>query len=116
MALNYDMTRVSNIDLLHEDDKQWQISHSLIWATMSIGMGEITQKNFIEFFARLRFVYALLNVESDITVEDVQRRIGLSTNVSDETELQFVKRIGTLQLQTFRRTANSAIERTLQDA
>jgi hypothetical protein len=57
---------------------------------MSISMGSITTKNAEEFFMRIALVqsqYPLFYDEEQepvmITLEDIKRRIGLWTNVSD---------------------------------
>lgn len=78
-------------------------TNALIWATMGIGMREITEKNYKEFYSRLRYSDALdgnktlawdfeKREQRDYTLEDVKRHIGLSTNASNLTRNQFIKR------------------------
>jgi hypothetical protein len=65
------------------------VTNSLIWATMSVGIGEITEKNWKEFFVRLKAVEGvygplLYNGETNkslLTEKEVFNHIGLSTNV-----------------------------------
>lgn len=111
MSLDWNATAVKDVDTLHDDEAQWGITHDLIWATMSIGIREITDTNFIEFYARLKYVYKLIDAELNITPADVQRRIGLRTNANLETELQFIKRHGVHELRRNRNEAMGEINR-----
>ena len=92
----------------------------LIWATMVIGMGDITEKNYLEFFCRVQMYEALMGkmgwhtegsakfwTEMDKAfgwewregeswlskVEVIHANIGLGTNATRETRAQFVSRI-----------------------
>ena len=77
------------------------ITKCLVFATISVGIGEITEDNAPEFFARLRIVEELsgrfLSGPSTedlyIKPEDVHAHIGLSTNVSYETREEWAQRI-----------------------
>ena len=78
-------------------------THALIFLTMSVGMGAITEKNWTEFYARVRAEEKLHGarrtqklvdgkwVDCPITAQDVKDHIGLSTNVSRMTEAQWRK-------------------------
>jgi hypothetical protein len=93
MSLNWNMTKVEDLDALHAIDGEWAKSEALIWCSMAIGLGGIDKNNWAEFYARIVYVDRLIGyTDRTLTAEDVHRRIGLSTNVSDETELQFIKR------------------------
>jgi hypothetical protein len=150
MSLNYELTKIKDWkDLINEDGSVKGITEVLIFATMAVGIGHITQKNFMKFFERLRAHEAvsgpmtrerreivhhealfrvlreaegldLLTMDWDavdrlkkdnpdlhtkileltshtggrVTKEHVERHIGLTTNVSDETDAWFVKKIG----------------------
>lgn len=79
----------------HPGDKKkqrmWHITEALIWATISVDMGEITALNWKEFAARLRLVEQAngpffwdsndRKVPQYITPEQVKQHIGLKTNV-----------------------------------
>lgn len=120
MALHWDISKVKDTHLLHntapekggeppfpkgspediEGDVQWAITDALIWATMGVDMGSITEKNIDEFYTRLVMMVKasgpLLHKGGEpyhISYEDVRRRIGLSTNVSTKTPAQFNKRM-----------------------
>ena len=89
------------------------LTHQLIFATMSTGIGEITENTYQEFWARLVWVDRVSGhgdrktnewdkkskawVERDVTVADVKAHIGLSTNVWPmEKRAAWLKRIGTM--------------------
>lgn len=118
MALQYQLTRINGWQELcfHaalEDDPHRGIkkgdrvmtpfTEALIMFTMVVDMGEITEKNYVDFFDRLRFYELLhgriLSTHADFdgpkltSLEDVKRYIGLSTNVSFQPEVKWRKRI-----------------------
>ncbi len=82
------------------------VTNGLIWSTIFVGIGEITEDNVGEFAARLK-VYQEVNgdllVGKDektgksgpvpITTEDVVAHIGLRCNVSYESDTQFIKKL-----------------------
>ena len=67
----------------------------LAWASMGIGIGEITQLNYKEVYLRHLFVTKLSAYvnEMPITLEDVKKNIGLKTNVVNETKSKWLNRI-----------------------
>lgn len=98
----------------HEElwnDQNKHMTQTIIHLTMVVGMGEITEKNYKEFFRRIHFYERACGafmqkcvkgensqeenkiIDVPFTIADVKRYIGLRTNVSKETEKQFVKRI-----------------------
>jgi hypothetical protein len=117
MALtwNYDVKDLAAIGIGEDgDDNEWVISEVLIWASMGVGLGRITEKNWMDFYARLKFYESLSGsfiVGHDITPEDVYKRIGLSTNVSDETEHKFITRIAKNRLADLKYQAEKAVEK-----
>jgi hypothetical protein len=83
------------------------VTNALIWATIAVDLGEITETNAAEFFARLRFTEQidgpfLIRAEVDgvrpegaaayITAEEVWAHVGLCCNVSPKTRAQWMKR------------------------
>lgn len=111
MSLDWNATAIKDVETLHEDTEQWGITSDLVWATMSVGYNRITADNFIAFYARLKYVYALIEAELKITPADVERRIGLHTNANVETELQFIKRHGIGELRRNRNEAMGQLNR-----
>jgi hypothetical protein len=110
MSLNWNLTNIKNYEELcwqkNEDDtvKLNVVTESLIFIGMAIGIGKITEDNASEVFGRIsmyeKLFGATMCVFNDkgkeqvfITPEDVNAHIGLSTNVSKETEASFRKRM-----------------------
>src|ERR1035437_5992486 len=79
----------------------WAVTNALIWSTMGLFLGGITEKNVVEFATRLsiyqRVFGASLTVKGEprfISTQEVKAHIGLETNVSDESRAAFLKYIG----------------------
>jgi len=73
-------------------------TEALIWLTMAVGMGTITEKNWRQFYTRVSFVERVFGARRRnekgpvfIAPEDVKAHIGLTTNVSKMTDAQFTK-------------------------
>jgi hypothetical protein len=103
MPLTWDVSACADVDKV--TDTEWGITNTLILMTMSIGMGQITEKNAAEVYTRLRFLDKLYgppmrshNTETDewgeqsFTPQMVRDRIGLRCNVSLETRAAFMRR------------------------
>lgn len=121
MSLNWDLSAIKDRDDFvwveaKEDDpsrgikagekRMSPVTNALIWATLSVGWGEITEKNHVDWFHRLRLVELItgptLNRAANgrvisghsITLEDVRRHIGLRTNVfPKKTDAEFYKQL-----------------------
>ena len=101
MALHWDITNCKNMESLKvEETGEWAITHSLIWLTIAVDMGQITDKNIGEFYARTKVWEALTggmvkNGSEDyfLTFADIHKRIGLTTNVCNVTITNWFKRI-----------------------
>ena len=116
MSLNYDLGEIKNYDDLcwlpdevGEDGKKTfslnPVTRALTFHSSSIGMGEITKKNWKEFFIRVALYEAVEGaslhktgasypaIPRPITKEDVVNHIGLATNVSDISANEFHKRL-----------------------
>ncbi len=115
MALHWNIGDVKDHETLcledHEDGdgskKLTDATYSLVWATIPVGLGAITEKNWREFWVRLRFVEHLGNAyrfrfvddgeggkrRQDIyfTPEEVHAHIGLRTNASPMSKTAFLK-------------------------
>ena len=77
----------------------WQ-TDSLIWASMSIGMGSITKTNWREFYLRMLLdPFSRVHREAHIGKgdvigpQDVYNHIGLRTNASSKTRAQYLKQL-----------------------
>lgn len=95
MALNWNIQKCAHWKRLGTK-KEWPITNALVWATMAVGIREITKQNFEEFYRRLHLIekingtFLMQNGRPlFITREDVERRIGLYTNAGTITKRNF---------------------------
>lgn len=58
------------------------ITEAIVWATLTVGLGAITEDNWMEFYMRYCAVCGILRQEPSFTALDVKRHIGLTTNVT----------------------------------
>lgn len=123
MSLNYDLTKIENYEerctevatetvstFMRTHEKGATVlkplTHTLVFLSMSVGLGRITEKNWRKWYGRARTIEALggawrTRVEDDgthcplfLTPEDVHSHIGLSTNVLPaESDAKWRKRI-----------------------
>jgi hypothetical protein len=89
------------------------VTEALVWHTIGIGMGEISDENAADFYARVSLVETLFGASvskggepKPITREDVLAHVGLFTNASAETLSSFLKR----QSAEFHRAAKGRFE------
>lgn len=76
-------------------------THCLIFASMSVAMGSITEKNVKEFATRLNMLETAFGAfrrdgegkPTPFTFDEVKAHIGLRTNVSEEPNAAFNKRL-----------------------
>lgn len=78
------------------------MTENMVFMTMHIGMGQITEKNHLEWYTRAHLVELVLGpavykmedgkkTKIPIQLMDVKRHIGLGTNASTKTRSQFLK-------------------------
>ena len=100
MALNWNIEKIQNYKKMCWDgDNLNPVTNTLIWGCMSVGMSEITDKNWKDFYLRINFLEKmggtyLTNENGNyyITKKDVYNHIGLSTNVSNESRSKWLNR------------------------
>lgn len=115
MALHWNLEKIADHDKLWlpaptESDKDGCIlsgvTEALIWASMSVDLGSITEQNIPEWIWRLAFLQEISKADfllektaedkppksRNFTVEEVKRHIGLTTNVITESRAKFVRR------------------------
>ena len=97
MALHWNLNKIESDDAKFEERDgetfMHPITHALIFHTINVNMGEITEKNWKEFYSRVyawehTFGPLLRNEKLEevyITPDDVKDRIGLVTNVTTKT-------------------------------
>lgn len=87
MSLNWDISKVENYK--EKSDKNWNVLESLIWYSLSIGLGKITQHNVDEWLYRINRSI-LENGGTDFWKREwIEMFIGLRTNVSTATATEF---------------------------
>lgn len=105
MALTWDASRVKDWDKLKDDKHAQIVTEAIIFDTMWVGIGEITEKNAEEFFMRRKLWHVACELDGDVmygdarppyhvTLDDIKARIGLRTNVADTTGAEFMRRLG----------------------
>lgn len=67
------------------------VTHALIWRTMAVGIGSLTDKTAAEFATRNTIWCQLNGFANDLTIEQIHAHIGLRTNVSYETKAKWLK-------------------------
>jgi hypothetical protein len=101
MSLNYDLGGIENYkELLNPEGEPKQVTETLIWLTMTIGLEKITHQNWQDFYLRVYMYEKLFDPflstkegMRPITPKDIQRHIGLKTNSGSISYTQFLKRI-----------------------
>ena len=100
MSLNWNLKEIKNHKEVcwytddEGDEYMNRVTDTLIWCTMFVDIGEITEKNAPQFYARVRLIEVLQEspflweggidtprTPRHITLADVEAHIGLSTNV-----------------------------------
>jgi hypothetical protein len=104
MALHTNIGNCVNWEELNTD-ANYPMTERIYFVTLVTDLGEITDTNYGEFYARTK-VYGLITGDNSITLEDVKRRIGLTTNVSNRTTAQFLKRMSELAQREYQATQN----------
>ena len=105
MPLDFNWSKVENhkeVCWRRPDGQVNGVTESLIWATMTVGISEITNKNYEEFHRRLLEYDICSNTypittkkigSRHLTLEEVRKHIGLSTNASEVTRAAWEKRL-----------------------
>lgn len=99
MSLNWDVSKCEKSDELINEES-WGVTNGIIWMMLMIDMGNITKENIDEVNNRAQIYQRLkggmlskvttkedgsrTSEEVFITREDIERRIGLTTNVSND--------------------------------
>jgi hypothetical protein len=91
MALHWDMTKVIEKDVLMSDENWNQTTH-VIFMLMHIGVNKLTVDTIDEAWARYDMVSNIHGYTTARDRETFWRYLGLSTNVTNETRGQWLKR------------------------
>lgn len=92
MSLNYDLTAIKDRSKNYPSTggAENPTTVRLIFATMAVDMGAITEKNAAEFYARLRMVSMAEN-RTTTPMEAIVGHIGLKTNVVTLSRASWLK-------------------------
>lgn len=114
MSLDWSITKVKDwkaISLAEENGIEGRKTEKLVWACMAVDLPGITAKNVDEFFFRvellekLRGAFLAYNIrdesapggwrteERPMTRADIERRIGLTTNVASKPRGAWLKKV-----------------------
>jgi hypothetical protein len=105
MALHWSIARVTDWKEIAEDDEQQKITEAVVWAALVYDLSSITEKTIDEWLFRQEFArrvddfYPIIRPRSrdhkrDVfTRAELERRIGLSTNVTNTSRPAFQKRL-----------------------
>ena len=103
MAIHWNVEKCKNYKKLVKDD-EWVLTNSLIWGGFSIGYGQITNKNWKQYYKRVQvleklfgsFINKIVKGKRQpvyMTEKDIKKRIGFSTNHSNISNAKFWKKI-----------------------
>ena len=96
MSLDYNL---KGVKADYKSDDVWPTTRALIFATANVGLGEITEKNWKEFFIRSYIVENIHGVwrydedckEMPMQPQEVKDHIGLATNATNYTKQEFME-------------------------
>lgn len=103
MSLNFKLTNIKDYETvcLDENNHIKPITNNIIFSTMAVDMGEITEKNYVEFYTRLlMFDTATQGDYQTIELDDIKAHIGLVCNVITTTKAQYDKKVATIMRRT----------------
>ena len=101
MSLDFNLKKCVQSACWNKDDTMTKRAHDLIWATIVVGLNQITSKNVEEWCWRLNFELRQYGSSSicpsdadstPFTPGDLEPFIGLHTNASNLTRKQYIKR------------------------
>ena len=101
MSLDYKLGNVEDFEALAADPVERVVTECVIFLTMAVGLGEITTSNVDEFAMRVLVhegANGPLMRDGDgqprpMTYADIERRIGLTTNVAQESRAAWQRRL-----------------------
>jgi hypothetical protein len=91
MALHWDMTKVIEADIL-QNEENWDTTTHIIFMMLHTGTNKLTVDTIDEAWARYDMVSRIHDFTMARDRETFWRYLGLSTNVTNETRNQWLKR------------------------
>jgi hypothetical protein len=99
MSLDFNLTKIKNYkSVCWRGENMNPVTEALIWSTMAVGIGVISDKTLDKFSQRLRVWERVhgpfLHGRGPITRAEVEDHLGLSTNVfPQESDSRFMKKL-----------------------
>jgi hypothetical protein len=105
MALHWSIEHAKDWQQLAEDDEQRKITEAVVWAALVYDLSGVTEKNIDEWLFRQEFArhiddfYPITRPRSQehgrdlFTRAELERGIGLSTNVTNTSRAAFQKKL-----------------------
>ena len=82
MSLNWEITNVKNWEEIAMNvEVEGDITEQIVWSSLITKLGDITEDNWAEWYARYVIWNRVLCFDNELTPEDFHRRIGMTTNV-----------------------------------
>ena len=108
MALTFNFEKVKDYKKKIRSKRGCAVANALVWATMAVGMNEITEKNYKVFYSRLCAFEHLFGAyfytagkttkPAYITLDEVRNFIGLHTNACRLSASQFERFQGKVEV------------------
>ena len=124
MALHYDFSMCNSRESF--TDRDMHMLDRLIWGTMVVDLGRITNANIEEWLFRMRFGDAVLGEyfvmrypgEEPVKIgpEHLRKFVNLTTNVSDKTRKQWLKKVVTQASERIESRVCAELQKELQSA
>ena len=119
MPLTSDISAVVDFQDIQQG-AEWKKTEALIFATMSIGMDEITTDNAGEFYSRIKILEGVIGsmvvtLEGDdlrdyyFNTGDITRRIGLKTNGGRLTRTKFLNHMLKVGINFYEKQAKKSL-------
>lgn len=97
MALNWDATKVKSWEEFTEDEREKCARFA--FELMAVGVNTVTEEDLPNIYARVVLYHRMLGEKSNYTWMEIRKYVGFRTNVSSETDKEFLKRVGKIRLQ-----------------
>ena len=82
MSLDWEITNVKNWEEIAMNvEVEGDITEQIVWSSLITKLGNITEDNWAEWYARYVIWNRVLCFDNELTPKDFHRRIGMTTNV-----------------------------------
>jgi len=82
MSLDWDISNCKNYEeITMNQEVEGDKTEQIVWSSLVIKLGDITEDNWYEWYARYAIWNRVLCFDNDMEPADFHRRIGMTTNV-----------------------------------